>query len=180
MTTVTVIMGFPGGTGGKEPACQCRRPKRRRFDPWVRKIPWRREWLHTPVLPGESHGQRSLATVREVRRSTQLGDQTATVIIIKLTFTEFFLGTRRYSITLRYQLAKSSGKNVLWGSFLIVLYKWKTEAERNLKNFSRITWVATSGARMQTHVPSASCYLYPRSWRAASACQEAWFNCVET
>ena len=35
---------------------QCRRP---RFE--VRKIPWRREWLPTPVfLPGEFHGQRSL------------------------------------------------------------------------------------------------------------------------
>ena len=34
---------------------------RLRFDPWVRKIPWRRAWLPTPVLlPGESHGQRSL------------------------------------------------------------------------------------------------------------------------
>ena len=32
-----------------------------RFDPWVGKIPWRREWLHTPVfLPGKFHGQRSL------------------------------------------------------------------------------------------------------------------------
>ena len=32
------------------------------FDPWVRKIPWRREWQNTPVfLPGEFHGQRSLA-----------------------------------------------------------------------------------------------------------------------
>ena len=31
------------------------------FDPWVGKIPWRREWLPTPVfLPGESVGQRSL------------------------------------------------------------------------------------------------------------------------
>jgi len=31
------------------------------FNPWVGKIPWRREWLLTPVfLPGESHGQRSL------------------------------------------------------------------------------------------------------------------------
>ena len=31
------------------------------FDTLVRKIPWRREWLLTPVfLPGESHGQRSL------------------------------------------------------------------------------------------------------------------------
>ena len=32
-----------------------------RFDPWVGKIPWRRKWQPTPVLlPGESHGQRSL------------------------------------------------------------------------------------------------------------------------
>ena len=31
------------------------------FDPWIRKIPWRRAWQPTPVfLPGESHGQRSL------------------------------------------------------------------------------------------------------------------------
>ena len=31
-------------------------------DLWVRKIPWRRKWQPTPViLPGEFHGQRSLA-----------------------------------------------------------------------------------------------------------------------
>ena len=35
--------------------------KRRGFDPWVGKMPWRRAWQPTPrVLPGESHGQRSL------------------------------------------------------------------------------------------------------------------------
>ena len=33
-----------------------------RFYPWVRKIPWRRARQPTPAfLPGESHGQRSLA-----------------------------------------------------------------------------------------------------------------------
>ena len=34
-----------------------------RFNPWVRKIPWKREWQPTPVFffPGESQGQRSLA-----------------------------------------------------------------------------------------------------------------------
>ena len=33
-----------------------------RFDPWVGKVPWRREWLSTPAfLPGEAHGQRSVA-----------------------------------------------------------------------------------------------------------------------
>ena len=52
---------FPGGTRGKEPACQFRKPKRLGFDPWVRKIPWRRKWQPTPAfVPGDSHGQRSL------------------------------------------------------------------------------------------------------------------------
>ena len=53
---------FSGGGGGKESACQYRRHKRRGFDPWVGKIPWRRAWQPTPVfLPGESHGQGRLA-----------------------------------------------------------------------------------------------------------------------
>ena len=38
---------------------QCKRPS---FDPWVRKIPWRRACLPTPVfLPEKSHGLRILA-----------------------------------------------------------------------------------------------------------------------
>ena len=46
-------------SGKKKSTRQC---KRQRFDPWGGKIPWRREWLPTPVfLPGESHRQRSLA-----------------------------------------------------------------------------------------------------------------------
>ena len=52
---------FPGGTRGKEPACQCRRHRRRSFNPWFRKIPWKRAWKPTQVfLLGKSHGQRSL------------------------------------------------------------------------------------------------------------------------
>ena len=32
------------------------------FNPWAGKIPWRKEWLPTPLfLPGEFHGQRNLA-----------------------------------------------------------------------------------------------------------------------
>ena len=47
---------------GSPPACQCRRHKRCGFDPWVGMIPWRRAWQPTPVfLPGEFHGQRSMA-----------------------------------------------------------------------------------------------------------------------
>ena len=41
------------------------------FDPWVRKIPWRRKWQPTPIfLPGESYGQRARwATVHGVAKS---------------------------------------------------------------------------------------------------------------
>ena len=57
----SVILGCLGGASGKEPTCQCKRLKRRRFNPWVEKIPWRRTWQPTSViLPGELHGQRSL------------------------------------------------------------------------------------------------------------------------
>ena len=46
------------GSGSKESACNAGDLD----DPWIRNIPWRREWLRTPVfLSGESHGQRSLA-----------------------------------------------------------------------------------------------------------------------
>ena len=39
----------------------CRTCKTHGFDPWIRKIPWRRAWWSTPAFPpGESHGQRSL------------------------------------------------------------------------------------------------------------------------
>ena len=37
--------------------------------------PWRREWPPTPVfLPGESHGQRSLATVHGVAKESDMTD----------------------------------------------------------------------------------------------------------
>ena len=50
--------GFSSGSDGKRICLQRRRLE---VSPWFGKIPWRREWLPTPVfLPGESHGQRSL------------------------------------------------------------------------------------------------------------------------
>ena len=42
----------------KEPTYECRKHRKHRFDPWVRKIPWRKVWQPTPVVfPGEYHGQ---------------------------------------------------------------------------------------------------------------------------
>ena len=37
-----LLKGYPADASGKEPICQCRKYKRCGFDPWVRKIPWRR------------------------------------------------------------------------------------------------------------------------------------------
>ena len=55
-----ILKGFSGGSGVKNPPANAG-DMRCGFDPWVRKIPWRRAWQPTPVfLPGESHGQRSL------------------------------------------------------------------------------------------------------------------------
>ena len=48
--------GFSGGSSGKEPASQCRRRRRCRFNPWVWKILWR-----SSILAWELYGQRSLA-----------------------------------------------------------------------------------------------------------------------
>ena len=55
-----MTLGFPGAFHRKECACNA-------GDSGsilgVGKIPWRREWLPTPVfLPGEFHGQRSLVS----------------------------------------------------------------------------------------------------------------------
>ena len=56
------IASDTGGSDGKEPACGAGD----RFDPWVGKIPWRREWQPTPVfLPREFHGQRNLVATQE-------------------------------------------------------------------------------------------------------------------
>ena len=60
---------------GKELTCQCRRRKRRGFNPWFGKIHWRRAWQPTAVfLPGESLGQRSwqVSAHRIAKSQTQL------------------------------------------------------------------------------------------------------------
>ena len=48
-------MASNGGASGGELACQCRKCKRHRLDPWVGKISWSRKWQPIPVsLPGKS------------------------------------------------------------------------------------------------------------------------------
>ena len=67
----TLIKGFPGGANGKEPTCQCRRPKRHWFDPWGQEdtlgegmathssiLAWRIPWTE------EAGGQQSIMPQR--------------------------------------------------------------------------------------------------------------------
>ena len=70
-------VGFPRWLSGKESPCQCKKPG---FDPWVRKIPWRKPWQPTPVfLPEKSPGQLWWATVHRVTKSQMwLKDEQAT------------------------------------------------------------------------------------------------------
>ena len=53
----------PGGKVVKNLPANCRRAKRHRLDPWIRKIPWKRAQQPTQVfLSGEFHGLRSLVS----------------------------------------------------------------------------------------------------------------------
>ena len=65
----------PWWLSGEDSTCQS---SRRRFDPRVRRIPWRREWQPTAVfLPGKAHGQRSLVGLQSTgsqKSRTQLSD----------------------------------------------------------------------------------------------------------
>ena len=62
-----------------------------RFDPWLGKIPWRREWLPTPVfLPGESCGQRNLVGYRPWGRRVRRDWATNTLHTIWVKLTVFF------------------------------------------------------------------------------------------
>ena len=69
------VIGFPGSSVVKNmpaSAGECRRHKRCRFNPWVRKIPLEQErTTHSSILAGEFHGQRSLAWQATAHRVTK-------------------------------------------------------------------------------------------------------------
>ena len=105
-----------GDSSGKESACQCRRQKGCGFNPQVRKIPWRKAQLPTPVfLPGESHGQRSRVgcgpqghkesdSIEATQRVQQLNSQN-NLLAVKFSFLKFSCKVSlTTSITLRKAL----------------------------------------------------------------------------
>ena len=80
----------------KESAFQCRRRRRHGFDPWIRKIPWRRKWQPTPVLlPGKSwkmDREAWRATIHRVAKSqTQLSPWAWARVLSKFRSLFFFV-----------------------------------------------------------------------------------------
>ena len=76
----TAPWSFPGGTVGKEAACQCRRHRRQASGPYIRKIPWSRKRQPTPVFflkewTEEPGGLQSMGSQR-IRHSWELMHRT--------------------------------------------------------------------------------------------------------
>ena len=74
------LCGFSGGTSGKESACQCRRRRRHRFNPWVRKISGSRKWQHTQYSCLENFMDRGAwsTTVHGGRKELDMTEQLST------------------------------------------------------------------------------------------------------
>ena len=120
-------LGFPGGTSGKEPACQCRRFKRHGLSPWVGKIPWSEKWLPALVsLLGQFHGQRSLAGYsswgcKELDMTEWGHTHTHTPTY---TLTHGYLKSGVCSICL-FPITHHPHSAFYCGCHVVVIYKWK-------------------------------------------------------
>ena len=117
------LLGFPGGTTGKDPACQCKRRKRCRFDPWVGKIP-REEAMTTPssILSWRIPMDRGAwwTTVHRVAQSqTQLKWLSTSAMVQRLHF-----GLAKTLLELRYSLSLFLPSPA--ESFLLSFHRYQT------------------------------------------------------
>ena len=83
-----------------------------RFDPWVGKIPWKRERLPTPVfLPGEFHGERSLVGYSpQGRKELDMTEQLTLFIFKKIKLTSSKL-TAEQSLTILRKVHQNPATN---------------------------------------------------------------------
>ena len=91
----TVIVGLPSWFRWWSICLQSERP---RFGHWISKIPWRREWLPTPIfLPGETHGQRNLEGYRPQGRKESHTTERLTLSLSVFTFLLLWVGLYIFS-----------------------------------------------------------------------------------
>ena len=116
---------------------QCRRPK---FNPWVRKIPWRRKWQPAPAfLPGESHVQRNL--VDYCPRGCKESDMTLSLSFsssqgITQNADQFygcFFQSRKY--------AQNQSHSECWDSLFILLFSQNMDFSLVLLCFINMTFI---------------------------------------
>ena len=82
---VSTPLGFPDDSSGKEPDCQCRRRKRRGFNPWVGKTPleeemathfsiaaWTIPWREKPGRLQSKGLQKSQTQVKQLSKHTRI------------------------------------------------------------------------------------------------------------
>ena len=101
-------------TGSKESACQWRKCRRFWFDPWVRKIPWRRAWQPTPgFLPGKFHEQRIL--VGYSPRSWKESDMTNWAHATKVSILIVTANSLFYPSKVTFTVSKASKLAILGG-----------------------------------------------------------------
>ena len=110
---------------GKESACQCESHRRRGFNPWVRKVPWKRKWQPIPVFsPRKFHGHGAQwATIHSVTNSqTELSDWAYVHIII---IYQWFSFTKIWEYVVLQALSSetySSHWQLVWLKYTQVIY----------------------------------------------------------
>ena len=79
---VLTSLGLPWWLSWQRIRLQCGRPG---FDPWVGKIPWRRERLPTPVFwPGEMHGLYSPRSRKEWDTTERLSFHFTSLLLVSV------------------------------------------------------------------------------------------------
>ena len=90
--TYTILRGYPGGSDGKENACNAGDL----VDPWVGKIPWRRDRQPTPVfLPGESSWTEESGRLQYMRSQTDMTVQHVYCFKAFSSWLQYFLYTEQ-------------------------------------------------------------------------------------
>ena len=159
----------PGGSDSKESACSVGDPG---SIPWVRKIPWRRKWLSTPVFfPGKFHGQRSL--VGYSPWGPKESDMTEQLVV---------WNNQLFQIGLMPSRAHVSCLKLDFDEIVSVLFAYLSSPEVRMSKTQRIViiWV-TKSRKLKTNEASCILVLFLDlpllfTWRFIRKSKWAWFN----
>ena len=120
-----IWVGLPGWLSDKESAFSAEDTGACAFNPWVRRILWRRKWEPTPLfLPGESHGQRSLTGyIPNSHKESNMPEWLSTVVISNYSLTRWasIISGR---IMIRFiAVGRACGGEIAYHSCRHVIYK---------------------------------------------------------